>query len=207
MSIDLVLLADCTAIDKVFDKEGKTRPPVVTFKDSLCAEDTHMTREGRGMNSVKQGQARGRRNEHMTFEVEMAIVKRPVREGRAGEQGGAFLQSEENTKDKGVGRGGFSNGRREFKVESIDDDGVRNNGGIGIVKGGVLGIFARKSICRTHARTRGDYPFNVKVLEKESPMSLMMGEFTRVLYIRKIFVVSNDGNRERGALKIVFPLR
>ena len=47
----------------------------------------------------------------------------------------------------------------------------------------------------------------MKVLEKESPMSLMMGEFTRVLYIRKIFVVSNDGNRERGALKIVFPLR
>ena len=56
-------------------------------------------------------------------------------------------------------------------------------------------------------RTQGDHPFDVKVLEKESPMSLTMGEFTRVLYIRKIFVVGNDGDGERGALKIVFPLR
>ena len=53
VSINLVLLADCTAIDKVFDKGGKTGPPVVVFKDSLCAGDTHMTREGRGMNSVE----------------------------------------------------------------------------------------------------------------------------------------------------------
>ena len=34
-----------------------------------------------------------------------------------------------------------------------------------------------------------------------------MGEFTRVFYIRKIFVVGNNRNRERGALKIMFPLR
>ena len=65
----------------------------------------------------------------------------------------------------------------------------------------------RKSICRTHTRTWGDHPFNVKVLEKKSPTSLTTREFTRVLYIRKIFVVGNDGNGERGALKIVFPLR
>ena len=43
MSINLVLLADCTAIDKVFDKGGKTGPPVVAFKDSLAVEDIHMT--------------------------------------------------------------------------------------------------------------------------------------------------------------------
>ena len=53
VSINLVLLADCTAIDKVFDKGGKTGPPVVMFKGSLGAEDIHMTREGRGMNSVE----------------------------------------------------------------------------------------------------------------------------------------------------------
>ena len=110
-------------------------------------------------------------------------------------------------KDKGVRRGRFGNGRRKFKVESIDDDRARNNGGIGVVEGGILGIFARESVCGAHTRTRSDHPFNVKVLEKESPMSLTTGEFTRVLYIRKIFVVSNDGNGERGALKIVFSLR
>ena len=53
VSINLVLLADCTAIDKVFDKGGKTGPPVVVFEDSLCMEDTHMTKEKRGMNSVE----------------------------------------------------------------------------------------------------------------------------------------------------------
>ena len=143
----------------------------------------------------------------MTFEVKMAIVTGPVGEGKVGEQGGAFLQSGENTKDEGVRRGGFSDGGREFKVESIDDDGVRNNGGISIVKGGVLGILARESTCGAHTRTWGDHPFNVKVLEKESPTSLTMGEFTRVFYIRKIFVVGNNRNRERGALKIMFPLR
>ena len=92
MSVNLVLLADCTAIDKVFDKGGKTGPPVIALKDGLRAEDTHMTREGEGMNRMEQGQARGRRNEHSTFEVEMAIVKSPVRKGRAGEQRGALLQ-------------------------------------------------------------------------------------------------------------------
>ena len=55
VSINLVLLADCTAIDKVFDKGGKTRPPVIAFKDGLHAEDAHMTREGGGMNSMEQG--------------------------------------------------------------------------------------------------------------------------------------------------------
>ena len=110
-------------------------------------------------------------------------------------------------KDKGVRGDRFGEGGRKFKVESIYDDGVGNNGGVGVVEGGVLGIFARESICKAHTRTQGDHLFNVKVLEKESPSSLMMEEFTRVLYIRKIFVVGNDENRERGALKIMFPLR
>ena len=53
VSINLVQLADCTAIDKVFDKGEKTGPLVVMFKDSLCVEDTYMTREGREMNSME----------------------------------------------------------------------------------------------------------------------------------------------------------
>ena len=70
-----------------------------------------------------------------------------------------------------------------------------------------MGIFARESVCGAHMRTQDDHPFNMKVLEKESPTSLTVEEFMRVLYIRKIFVVSNNGNGERGALKIMFPLK
>ena len=47
----------------------------------------------------------------------------------------------------------------------------------------------------------------MKVLEKKGPMSLMTREFLRIPYIQKIFVVGNDGNRKKGALKIVFSLR
>ena len=70
-----------------------------------------------------------------------------------------------------------------------------------------MGIFVRESVCRAHTRTWGDHPFNVKVLEKKGTMSLMTREFLRILYIQKIFVVGNDGNGEKGALKIVFSLR
>ena len=86
-------------------------------------------------------------------------------------------------KDKGVRRSGFGDGRRKFKVKGIDDDGVGNNGGVNIVERGVLGIFVRECVHRSHTRAWGDHPFNVKVLEKKSPASLTMREFLRILYI------------------------
>ena len=46
MGVDLVLLTDCTSINKVFDKESEAWPPVVSFKDGLGAKDAHMVREG-----------------------------------------------------------------------------------------------------------------------------------------------------------------
>ena len=47
MGVDLVLLTDGTPVDKVFDKRGKAQPPEVMFKNSLCAENTHVA-GGRG---------------------------------------------------------------------------------------------------------------------------------------------------------------
>ena len=48
MSVNLILLTDCTAIDKVFDEEEETRPPEVMFKNRLHVKNAHMTscREG-----------------------------------------------------------------------------------------------------------------------------------------------------------------
>ena len=43
MYVNLVLLANCTTCDKVFDKGGQAWPPEVVFKDSLGMEDTHVT--------------------------------------------------------------------------------------------------------------------------------------------------------------------
>ena len=46
MGVDLVLLTDCTSINKVFDKGSKSWPPVVSFEDGLGAKDAHMAQEG-----------------------------------------------------------------------------------------------------------------------------------------------------------------
>ena len=43
MGVDFVLLTDRTSINEIFDKGCKSRPPVVSLKDGLGAEDPHMT--------------------------------------------------------------------------------------------------------------------------------------------------------------------
>ena len=42
MSVNLVLLANSAARDKMFDKGGQARPPEITFKDRLGGEDSHV---------------------------------------------------------------------------------------------------------------------------------------------------------------------
>ena len=42
MDINFVLLTDCATSDKMLDEGGQTRPPEVTFKDGLGAENSHV---------------------------------------------------------------------------------------------------------------------------------------------------------------------
>ena len=42
MSVNLVLLANSAASDKMFDKGGQARPPEIEFKDRLGVEDSHV---------------------------------------------------------------------------------------------------------------------------------------------------------------------
>ena len=55
MSMDLVLLANGTASDKVVNKHRESRPPEVTFNNSFGVKTSEVTREGRGMDGVEQG--------------------------------------------------------------------------------------------------------------------------------------------------------
>ena len=55
MSVDLVLLANSTTRNEVFDKSGKTRPPEVVLNDRFSAEDPHVSREGGRVNRVEEG--------------------------------------------------------------------------------------------------------------------------------------------------------
>ena len=53
MSVGFVLLADRTTSDEVLDKGGETWPPEIPFQNCFGAKDTHMTRQGGGMDRVK----------------------------------------------------------------------------------------------------------------------------------------------------------
>ena len=97
MGVDLVLLADCTSINKIFDKGSKSWPPVVPFEDGLGAKDAHMAREEGRVYSMQECGSGGWGNEHPTLKVQMTIVIVPVRESGAREEGGAVLQSGKNT--------------------------------------------------------------------------------------------------------------
>ena len=53
----------------------------------------------------------------------------------------------------------------------------------------------RKGICRSHLCPRGNLPDNVKILEKEGPMSLATREFARILDVGQVLMISEDGDR------------
>ena len=60
----------------------------------------------------------------------------------------------------------------EGEIKGIDDHRVRDDGGVCIVSSGIQAILSRKSIHGSHLYSRGHFPDNVKVLEKERPASL-----------------------------------
>ena len=58
-----------------------------------------MTREGGVMDRVEQGQTCSRGNIHAIPEVEVAVVKGPVFESRAGEERGSICEVRKGVKD------------------------------------------------------------------------------------------------------------
>ena len=84
---------------------------------------------------------------------------------------------------------------REGEVEGIDDHGIWEDGGVCIVSSGVQVIFLRESISGSHLRPWGDFPDDVKVLEKEGPVSLAMREFAWVFEVGQVLMVGEDRDR------------
>ena len=89
---------------------------------------------------------------------------------------------------------------REGEIEGIDDHRIRNDGGVCIVSCGIQVILLRESIRRSHLHSRGYFPDNVEILEKEGPASLATREFVRIFQIRQIFMVGENRDRMGGAL-------
>ena len=135
----------------------------------------------------------------------MSVIKGPVGEGGASEQGGSLVQSGKCLKHKGIrgGRGFDVSG--EHEVQRVDDHGIRKDGSISIVPSGVKVIPPGESISGSHVGPRGDFPDEIKVLKKEGPVSLSSREFAQVLEIGQILVVGEDGDRVRSSLQVLLP--
>ena len=72
---------------------------------------------------------------------------------------------------------------REGEVKGIDDHRIWEDGGVYVVGSGIQVIFSRKGISRSHLCSWGNLPDNVKILEKEGPVSLAMREFAWILKV------------------------
>ena len=72
---------------------------------------------------------------------------------------------------------------REGEVEGIDDCRIREDGSVCIVGSGVQVIFLRKGISGSHLCSWGNFPDDVKILEKEGPASLVTREFAWILEV------------------------
>ena len=105
MCVGLVLLADRAASDEVLCEGGETWPPETLFKDHFGTKDTHVTQQRGGVDGVEQGRASRGGYEHVIAEIKMSVIKRPVQEGGASEQGRAVVQSGEYVKHKAIGGG------------------------------------------------------------------------------------------------------
>ena len=107
-----------------------------------------------------------RGNVHVTLEIGMSTVKGPIREGGVREERRTFLEGRENTNDEGIGWCGGGDRLGKSKIESIDNDQVRNNGGSMVIGRCINIIFAGEGVGRAHLRTWDDHPFDVKVLKE-----------------------------------------
>ena len=87
MGVDFVLLTEGASINEVFYKGRETRPPKVTFKDSLGMEDTHVTHGGGRVDGVEERGVGQWGNIHPSLKVKVSIVISPIRHRRVREQG------------------------------------------------------------------------------------------------------------------------
>ena len=94
---------------------------------------------------------------------------------------------------------------REGEIKGIDDHRIRDDRGVCIVSSGIQVILSRESVHRSHLHSRGHFPDNVEILEKEGPASLVTREFVRTSKIRQTPMVGENRDRMGGALEILFP--
>lgn len=179
---NFVLLTNGTTSNDVRNKERDARPPKITFKNGLCMKMAQMAREGKRMNKMEQSQTRRWRNIHMSFKVKMFIIKGPVSKRRARKQGRTISKICKDAKNQRV-RGRSFNMKSKGNIQSVYNDGIRNNRDISIVLGYIHIITMREGISRSYLCARENFPKNIKVFEEERPTNLLAREFMGVFEV------------------------
>ena len=121
------------------------------------------------------------------------------------EQGRAFVQCSKCLKYKGVRGGGGPDVAGQCKVKGVDNHGVRKDGSSSIVHHGVKMIPSRKGVTQSHMSSRSDFPNDIEVLKKKGPASLLLRELARIFEVGQVLMISEDRDRVRGPLQILFP--
>ena len=88
MGIDLHLLAEGTASDKLANKRGHTGPPVVPGEEGVCMKEPPMSRGERRMNRRNKIVACVRGNIKTIFKIKSRTREMPVSQQRARKQRG-----------------------------------------------------------------------------------------------------------------------
>ena len=69
---------------------------------------------------------------------------------------------------------------------------------------GVDVVLVREGISRSHLCSWSNLPDDVKVLKEEGPACLVMRKFVRILQIGQAFMVSENRDRMRSSLQVLF---
>ena len=94
---------------------------------------------------------------------------------------------------------------REGEIKGIDDYRIWEDGGVCIVSSGIQVILSREGIGGSHLCPWGNFPDDVKVLEKEGPASLATREFAQIFEVGQVLMVSEDRDGMWGALQVLLP--
>ena len=142
-----------------------------------------------------------------SLEGEDTSIVLPVREVGAegwGNFTGHGLEGSEN--DEVRGGGGCQLGL-EGSVNEVDEKGAREKGyrGVVIIISGEKVRAERKSIRGREETTRDMDHFEIKISQVEKPVGMFMVEILRLVEVGQVFMVGENLNWERGALKIVVP--
>ena len=93
----------------------------------------------------------------------------------------------------------------ESEVQGVDNYWFANDRSVDVIRGSVNEVAMREGVGGGHLSTREDFPNYIKVLKEEGPVSLASRQCARVFYIGETFVGSDDGDRMRGFLDVLFP--